>query len=90
MLFRSQAILRAEQGRRAKHPRRHDFDIGSINPCALINGSFEIREGIFGSWVIDIKLAASNVTTQTQLQTMTGLGIGYCTDDIFAQAVPPH
>ena len=25
-----QAILRAAQGRRAKHPRRHDFDIGSI------------------------------------------------------------
>jgi hypothetical protein len=28
------------------------------------------------------------VTTQTQLQTVTGLGMGYCTDDIFAQAVP--
>ncbi len=54
----------------------------------MINGSFEIREGIFDGWVRDIKLAASNVTTQTQLQTVTGLGIGYCTDDIFAQAVP--
>ena len=56
----------------------------------MINGSFKIREGIFDGWVRDIKLAASNVTTQTQLQTVTGLGIGYCTDDIFAQAVPPN
>jgi hypothetical protein len=81
--------LRVAQGRRAKRPRRHDFDIGSINPCTLIKGSFEIREGIFDDWVIDIKLAASNVTTQTQLQTVTGLGIEYCTDGIFALAMPP-
>ena len=38
----------------------------------------------------DIKLAAANVTTQAQLQTVAGLGIGYCSGDIFAQAVPPH
>ena len=82
--------MRAAQGRRATYPHLHDFDIGSIDPCALINDSFEIREEIFGDWAIEIKLAASNVTTKTQLQTVTGLGIGYCTDDIFAQAVPPH
>ena len=38
----------------------------------------------------DIKLAAANVTTQAQLQTVDGLSIGYCSGDIFAQAVPPH
>ena len=38
----------------------------------------------------DIKLAAANVKTQAQLQTVAGLGIGYCSGDIFAQAVPPH
>ena len=36
----------------------------------------------------DIKLAAANVKTQAQLQTVAGLGIGYCSGDIFAQAVP--
>ena len=38
----------------------------------------------------DIKIAAANVKTQAQLQTAAGLGIGYCSGDIFAQAVPPH
>ena len=38
----------------------------------------------------DIKLAAANVTTQAQLQTVAGLGIGYCSGDVFAQALPPN
>ena len=38
----------------------------------------------------DIKIAAANVTTQTQLQTVAGLGIGYCSGDVFAQAVTPN
>ena len=38
----------------------------------------------------DIKLAAANVKTQAQLQTVAGLGIGYCSGDVFAQAVPPN
>ena len=38
----------------------------------------------------DIKIAAANVKTQAQLQTVAGLGIGYCSGDIFAQAVPAH
>ena len=38
----------------------------------------------------DIKIAAANVKTQAQLQTLAGLGIGYCSGDIFAQAVPAH
>jgi EAL domain-containing protein (putative c-di-GMP-specific phosphodiesterase class I) len=36
----------------------------------------------------DVKIAAANVKTQAQLQTAAGLGIRYCSGDIFAQAVP--
>ena len=38
----------------------------------------------------DIKLAAANVSTQSQLQTVAGLGIGDCSGDIFANAVGPN
>ena len=38
----------------------------------------------------DVKIAAANVKTQAQLQTAAGLGIRYCSGDIFAQAVPPN
>lgn len=38
----------------------------------------------------DIKLAAANVSTQSQLQTVVGLGIGYCSGAIFANAVGPN
>ena len=36
----------------------------------------------------DIKLAAANVTTQAQLQTVAGLGIGYCSGDSVSNACP--
>jgi EAL domain-containing protein (putative c-di-GMP-specific phosphodiesterase class I) len=38
----------------------------------------------------DVKIAAANVKNQAQLQTAAGLGIRYCSGDIFAQAVPPN
>ena len=38
----------------------------------------------------DIKLAAANVSTQSQLQTVAGLGIRYCSGDMFANAVGPN
>ena len=38
----------------------------------------------------DIKIAAANVSTQSQLQTVAGLGIGFCSGDMFANAVGPN
>ena len=38
----------------------------------------------------EIKLAAANVKTQAQLQTVVGLRIGYCSSDVFANAVSAH
>ena len=38
----------------------------------------------------DIKLAAANLKTQAQLQTVAGLGIGHCSGNIFANAVSAH
>ena len=38
----------------------------------------------------DIKIAAANVSTQSQLQTVAGLGIGFCSDDMFANAIGPN